>query len=186
MAEVSGGTVRDTLAGVFHDRPARRFAYSSISSLLFLLSASVLLLAVAARRLALPDALASLPGKAAARQKRRREARERPAEPESSKGTAPAIDETPTPPKSAPEAPVVGTSIDALRQAKARTRGSVNPPPLRAPLPPATPPPLRAPAAGPLFTPPSPGGPPSSRPSGAPRPRSAAEILLERRRGRQR
>ncbi len=197
MAEVSGGSVRDTLAGVFHDRPARRFAYSSISSLLALLSASVLLLAVAARRLALPDALAGLPARAAARRRRRREARERAPEARSPNETltdgesaAPVVGSVPPPSAQAspskPPAPVTGSSIDALRQARARTRGSASSPGLRPP-PTLAPPPPRASAPSPGFTPPSPGGPSSTRPpSGAPRPRSAAEILLERRRGRQR
>jgi uncharacterized membrane protein len=188
MAEVSGGTVRDTLAGVFHDRPARRFAYSSISATLAMLSAFLLLFAVSARRLALPEALATLPAKAAARRRRRREARERRPAASADEAARPAASEASAvaPPNVTTETPATSSSLEALRQAKQKSRGGATPPPLR-PLPPAMPPPARAATASPSFTPPPPGGPTSSRsPSTAPRPRSAAEILLERRRGRQR
>jgi Ca-activated chloride channel family protein len=52
---VTGGKVRDTLAGIFSDREALRFAYQNLNQLLTVLAASFLLLAVASRRLALPD-----------------------------------------------------------------------------------------------------------------------------------
>jgi hypothetical protein len=54
LSEVSGGTVRDTLAGVFNDRAGRRFAYDPLSQLLAILAALSLLFTVAARRIALP------------------------------------------------------------------------------------------------------------------------------------
>ena len=186
MAETSGGRVRDTLAGIFHDRPPRRFAYASISATLAMLSALGLLFAVAARRLALPDALARLPARAAERRRLRREARERRAEavPETAPEAATPA-ETHSPPGG--KAPVAGTSLDALRQAKAKTRRTQSVPPERPPpkaTVPGTTPATTRPA--PVFSPPATGAPPSSRPSSAPRTRSAAEILLERRRGRQR
>jgi Ca-activated chloride channel homolog len=188
MAETSGGRVRDTLAGIFHDRPPRRFAYASISATLAMLSALGLLFAVAARRLALPDALTRLPARAAERRRLRREARERPSEaaPEAAPQTSPTA-AAPAEPHPVPnvEAPVTGTSLDALRQAKARRTPSVPPERLR---PKATAPgaPPAATRPAPVFSPPASGAPPSQRPSNAPRTRSAAEILLERRRGRQR
>ncbi|HEX6275190.1 MAG TPA: VWA domain-containing protein [Polyangiaceae bacterium] len=178
IAELSGGTVRDTLAGVFHDRPPRRFAYSSISALLALLSSLALLFAVGARRLALPEALARLPARALERRKRRREVRERAASADAAAPRAP--DAT-----SAPAAPVTTGSLDALRQAKARSRSSASAPPAR-PLPPsAEPRPAPAAPRTPSFTPPPPSGPTSTRPPlPSARAKSAAEILLERRRGR--
>jgi hypothetical protein len=187
MAELSGGSVRDTLAGVFHDRPPRRFAYSSISAMLAMLSAVGLLLAVAARRLALPDALSRIPARAAERRRRRREERERRAPENAAEPTAPAPPVAAKSPSPSAESAPVGTSLDALRQAKARTRGTAStPPPRLAPRssqapPNQVPPP---PPTGPTFTPP-PAGRPSSPPQpGTARPKSAAEILLERRRGR--
>ena len=184
IAELSGGTVRDTLAGVFHDRPARRFAYSSISALLAMLSAVGVLLAVGARRLAVPEAIARLPARAAERRRRRSEARELRGEP------APPSTRVAPPDAGAPPGPPAlptSGSLDALRQAKVRTRGSASLPPPRpsAPSSPTAPTPSKAPMGAPTFTPPPAGAVPTSRPSSpAPRAKSAAEILLERRRGR--
>ncbi|AKT37482.1 VWA domain-containing protein [Chondromyces crocatus] len=61
IAELTAGKRRDTLAGIFADRAARRFAYQDATPSLVLLAAFGLLLAVAARRLALPEALQKLP-----------------------------------------------------------------------------------------------------------------------------
>jgi hypothetical protein len=55
VTQVTGGKMRDTLAGIFSDREALRFAYQNLNQLLVLLSAALLLLGVAARRLAMPD-----------------------------------------------------------------------------------------------------------------------------------
>jgi len=55
IAEQSGGKVRDTLAGVFLDRDAERFAYTSLGPWLTCLAAFCLLLAVSARRLSVPE-----------------------------------------------------------------------------------------------------------------------------------
>jgi uncharacterized membrane protein len=55
ITQVTGGKMRDTLAGIFADRDALRFAYQNLNQLLVLLAAAFLLLAVAARRLAMPD-----------------------------------------------------------------------------------------------------------------------------------
>jgi uncharacterized membrane protein len=57
IAAQSGGKVRDTLAGIFLDREAERFAYTSLAPWLLPLAALALLLAVAARRLSVPVAL---------------------------------------------------------------------------------------------------------------------------------
>lgn len=56
VADFTGGKRRDTLAGIFGDRPTRRFAYDDLSRLLVLLAGALLLASVAARRLALPEA----------------------------------------------------------------------------------------------------------------------------------
>jgi Ca-activated chloride channel homolog len=55
IAAQSGGKVRDTLAGIFLDRDAERFAYESLSPLLCAIAAFALLLAVSARRLTVPE-----------------------------------------------------------------------------------------------------------------------------------
>lgn len=57
IADLSGGKRRDTLAGIFADRATRRFAYDDPSRGLALAAALLLLSAVAARRLAMPEAL---------------------------------------------------------------------------------------------------------------------------------
>jgi hypothetical protein len=67
VASMTGGKVRDTLAGLFDDRAARRFAYKSLVPWLSLLSAVAMLLAVAARRLGVPDLLTALSARAHAR-----------------------------------------------------------------------------------------------------------------------
>jgi Ca-activated chloride channel homolog len=56
IATLTGGHVRDTLAGLFDDRAARRFAYRSLVPTLVMLAALAMLLAVAARRVGVSDA----------------------------------------------------------------------------------------------------------------------------------
>lgn len=60
IAAMSGGHVRDTLAGLFDDRAARRFAYRSLVPPLLVLAAIAMLLAVAARRVGVSDAAMAL------------------------------------------------------------------------------------------------------------------------------
>jgi hypothetical protein len=55
--------VRDTLAGLFDDRAARRFAYKPLVPLLVLVAACAMLLAVAARRIGVPDVVAVVAGR---------------------------------------------------------------------------------------------------------------------------
>jgi len=64
IAELTGGKKRDTLAGIFADRAARRFAYRDITAHLLLVAAFALLLAVAARRLSIPPAAYAWVGRA--------------------------------------------------------------------------------------------------------------------------
>lgn len=55
IARETGGQMRDTLAGVFEERLGKRFAYDDLTPWLVATSALLLLAMVAARRLALPD-----------------------------------------------------------------------------------------------------------------------------------
>jgi Ca-activated chloride channel homolog len=55
ITEQNGGKLRDTLAGIFLDRDAERFAYSSLGPWLIGITALGLLLAVSARRLTVPE-----------------------------------------------------------------------------------------------------------------------------------
>ncbi len=55
LAQFTGGKERDTLAGIFDDRGARRFLYEDVTSRLLGFAALAWLAAVAARRLALID-----------------------------------------------------------------------------------------------------------------------------------
>ncbi len=60
IAVLTGGHVRDTLAGIFDDRAARRFAYRSLVPTLILVAAMAMLLAVAARRIGVSDTAMAL------------------------------------------------------------------------------------------------------------------------------
>lgn len=184
IAELSGGKLRDTLAGIFNDRPGRRFAYQSMSSLLALLAACGVLLMVAARRLALPAAVLALPERLRVRSNERRLRAERRRR----------------------ERPAASPTLDALQQAKSRVREQSTTAQTAAASSPAAqnaaahgaPVPERpAPTAGQqvsatkVATAPNRAAPPvraDSAPPSAPgsRPRSAAEILLARRKRRQR
>ncbi len=55
LATMTGGKMRDTLAGAYDDRAARRFAYSPAGTPLILLAAVAMLLGVGARRLGVPE-----------------------------------------------------------------------------------------------------------------------------------
>ncbi|HVJ19510.1 MAG TPA: VWA domain-containing protein, partial [Polyangiaceae bacterium] len=61
IAELTGGKMRDTLAGLYGDRPPRRFAYTPLSPWLMIAAAFALLFTVAARRISPPERLARLP-----------------------------------------------------------------------------------------------------------------------------
>ncbi|WP_437928298.1 VWA domain-containing protein [Sorangium sp. So ce291] len=72
IAEFTGGKRRDTLAGIFEDRASRRFAYRDATPQLVLFAAVALLFAVAARRLALPEAVGAWAARAGERLRARR------------------------------------------------------------------------------------------------------------------
>ena len=57
---MTGGKMRDTLAGIFDDRAARRFAYTPLLPLLSLIAACTMLMGVAARRLGVPAFLTAM------------------------------------------------------------------------------------------------------------------------------
>jgi hypothetical protein len=169
IAEQSGGKLRDTLAGVFLDRDALRFAYTPLSAWLLWLAGLALLLAVAARRFSVPEPL-----------ERAWQALRSP----------PAVV---MPAAAAPAPEGTKTALGALR--RLRGRKPVATPPVLASDPPSASPP-RFSRPPPLPTPaplPSPAAVHSSRlpaasPNGpaapAARQPTAAEILLARRRGR--
>ena len=176
IAELSGGKLRDTLAGIFNDRPVRRFAYESLSAPLALLAALGVLLMVTARRLALPASVVALPA-------RLRDARSVRLQREHEKK------------RQRPEPP--SPTLEVLKEAKSRGREQTLP--AHAPLAnersaPIAGGPPRASSLSATARPSSNGTrapaphtsaePPASGPSS--RPRSAAEILLARRKHRQR
>jgi uncharacterized membrane protein len=173
IAELSGGKLRDTLAGIFNDRPAPRFAYQSLSTLFALLAAFGVLLMVTARRLALPAAVSALPARLRAKSAERRA--------------------RPRPQRAERQAPASST-LEALHQVKSRAREQNAAVPeartapvagaarqSHAPAPAPSRPAGGTRAAGPHAHPES-----SSANGPASRPRSAAEILLARRKHRQR
>lgn len=159
IAGISGGKVRSTLAGIFAERDLDRRAYQNLDFFWFLLGSSALLLSVAARRLSLrvPAFLRLRP--------------------------------RPAPGNATQERAQKPSTLDALRAARerhdaARERDGAPPLSRKLPLPPAASPASSAAegsAAGRAVTPAT---RTSSRPAG--KPQSAAEILLERRRRRER
>ena len=162
ITRVTGGKVRDTLAGIFADRDALRFAYQNLNQWLVVLAAVCLLLGVASRRLAVPDFVLSAPHSVSSWLA----------------NLAPRKPERPlAPERSATQ------SLEALRQAKARTLAA-QPPPTAAlgDTPhfarPSQPPPEAVPnRVGEAHSIPRSQRPPA-------RQATAAEILLSRRRGR--
>jgi uncharacterized membrane protein len=166
ISEQSGGKLRDTLAGIFLDRDAERFAYTPLSSLLLCLAAFALLLAVAARRLSMPEGLERFWANFRA----------------SNPVVVPAA--TSDAATAAPPATAVG-ALQRLRTRKASPAADEAPPSVpRFSRPPPLP--SLTHAARPGVPPPPPpvartGAPPA--PPGARQP-TAAEILLARRRGR--
>jgi uncharacterized membrane protein len=171
IAELSGGKLRDTLTGIFDDRPGRRFAYQSLTHLLLLLSTFGLLLMVAARRLALPKSVIALPERWRARQAERADHAARRARARAERTAA--------------DGEAGGATLEALRQAKSRSRDHGSPHEGRpAPL-------ASSPIGSPTAATPTRGAPTPARDSLPPsvppsRPRSAAEILLAKRKRRQR
>jgi hypothetical protein len=76
ITTMTGGKMRDTLAGLYDDRAARRFAYTPLLPLLSLVAACAMLLGVAARRLGVPAFASAMFGRARA-QRRQNEADQR-------------------------------------------------------------------------------------------------------------
>ncbi len=155
IADLTFGKRRETLAGIFRDRASKRFAYDDAARSLLALAALALLLTVAVRRLAVPEALAALPARLLARFEARRAAlaQAQPAE----------------------------ASLSVLLEARNRRARAREAPPVPAAMPQplaAPPPPMAKPASAP--TPAS----AVEAANAASRPLSAAEILLARRKGR--
>jgi hypothetical protein len=159
IASLSGGRLRESLAGIFRERRGRRFAYEGLSRALYTISVVLLVALVSARRLAVPDVVARaaerwrirMGARRASREARRHEIRQRAAT-----GQA---------------------HVAALGSRVARRRKTHEPPdtaalslgtspPPQDPAPPKVEAPPQAPAAGPT--------------------RTAAEILAERRRKKER
>jgi uncharacterized membrane protein len=163
IAELSGGKKRDTLAGIFADRAAKRFSYKDATQPLLVLAAFGFLFAVAARRLAVPDRVIAFQERLLARLRR-----------------------APRPAQSFAAAAATATTMGALLDAKDRgTRGREAP---RSPTPFVAPvaPPGRMPSQAIAAIPPKRVAParPASPEEGPPgRKLTAAEILLARRRG---
>ena len=172
IAEITGGQVRDTLAGIYQERSAKRFAYTSLVPPLLFLAALTLLFGVAARKLALPERLSALPGRLQSRlreREARREARAR---------------------ARAAETQSSATTLGALRERKLERGAELARPTVATDAPPPSvprfghpPPPPRPVAAPPPATAHPPGAAPDAPPPSV-RAMSAAEILLARRRGR--
>jgi hypothetical protein len=173
VAELTGGKVRDTLAGIFTDREAKRFSYRNLTVPLILLAGLLMLAGVASRRLAMPEGLSRFRSAVASRLARPKERRaERAA-------------------ARAEEARAQVQTLDALRDVKQKSAGHA-PPVVRDDVAPASVPRFARAPVPPRGAPAAPPRTPTSAPSGAAggagppstRQLSAAEILLARRRGR--
>ena len=171
IAQQSGGKMRDTLAGIFQDRDAERFAYTPLGPWLICIAACGLLLAVSARRLTVPEFV----------ERAFVQFRTPQAQPTSDAAAVPAA---------APPATAVG-ALKRLRTRKAAPNADA--PPASVPRfsrPPPPPDPPTSPAARTQLPPaarlPSnvASKPTSVPPAAATRQPTAAEILLARRRGR--
>jgi len=170
VAEQSGGKLRDTLAGIFLDRDVERFAYTSLGAWLSWITALGLLLAVASRRLNVPETVER--AWSALRASRR--------------AAAPSAD---------PLSATAPTAVGALQRLRRR---KIPPAPPAPGEPPPSVPRFSRPPPGPLPMPPiapSPtgvaqsaapqaGSHPPSAPGALSRAPTAAEILLARRRSR--
>lgn len=161
VAELTGGKVRDTLAGVFRERETRRFAYRDLDAWLMAAAAVTLLASVGLRRIDLPDPFAAW----RARRQKERLARGRADEQARHEQREQAV-----------------ITSETLLRAKARAADDA-PRPVRLPE--------RAPAtrAKSSDDAPPPSVPRVARETRGPTPhspkaKSSAEILLERRRGR--
>ncbi|MGC4086476.1 MAG: VWA domain-containing protein [Polyangiaceae bacterium] len=149
IAELSGGRMRDTLAGIFNERETRRFAYDPLSGWLAAVAAALLLGAVTARRLALPELRKPKPALESVANK-------------------------------APDS-VGGRTLGRLRRAKAERVERDAERARRATPNRAAPPPLPTQPNEVRTTPPL---PPTPEPKPGERSKTAAEILVERRRSR--
>jgi uncharacterized membrane protein len=196
IAEFTGGKRRDTLAGIFADRASKRFAYKDTTPPLLVVAAFALLLAVAARRLAMPETMAAWIARARSRggepepapaqderaatafallqaRDRARSEREPPRPAEPPLGEAPPAQATP------PGGRVSGPPVPAHLRRPAAPR----PPPAPAAAQVTPPAGSGAPKPPPGARPPSAAAPPPGGPA-AGRPLTAAEILLAKRRGK--
>ncbi|RYZ05399.1 MAG: VWA domain-containing protein [Myxococcales bacterium] len=157
IAAQSGGKVRDTLAGIFLDRDAERFAYQSLGPWLLCVAAFALLLAVSARRLTIPEGL--------------ERALQRAGAPRAETRAAPR-----------PEPATSTATLDALSRVRARKSPELP----REPSASVEPVPAAPRVSGPIVVARVPSPPSAAPPTGGTeaRPPTAAEILLARRRGR--
>lgn len=199
VAELTGGKKRDTLAGIFGDRASRRFSYKDATPTFVLLAAFGLLLAVAARKLALPEGFGAAllrpfrarPKQPAEPQDARRpeamlgallEAKGRNQPPPGAPAQSPgyAGQGAPYPGHGGPvgpgQYPGHGPAQGSAPQPGAPQYTAARPAPWGAPQAPAP----RATAP----QPPADAGPASSGPRSQQRPLTAAEILLARRKGK--
>jgi Ca-activated chloride channel family protein len=156
LSAITGGKVRTTLGGIFDDRELERRAYQALDTLWLILGASALLASVAVRRLSL-----SVPSWL-----RRR--------PKPAAASAP----------SAPSAADSGT-LAALRAARKRSEVPATSAPAPRPASPPSAPQVSAQRSAPGRAGPEP-APSGPRSNPAKKSQSAAEILLERRRRRER
>ena len=163
VTAMTNGKTRDTLAGVFKDRSSHRFAYKTLTSWLAAIGALALLASVASRRLSPPSWIGTLPAKFAAALRRKKSAAA-PAEPIDPMATMEQL-------KRAKAAPTPSAPIRPAPVAQAVFRGRI----------PGT---ASTDQPAPRHSvPPTPSEGASSGPKSQGRSLTAAEILLQRRRG---
>ena len=190
IVDLTSGKKRDTLAGIFADRATKRFSYKDWTSTFVLLAAFALLLAVAARKIALPDGLVD----ALLRPLRARSTKPAPRDPRQPEAMVGALIEAknraqqgrdvPTPGAPAQGGPSAAGPAPPYPGAPQQAPSPPRPAPWATPAPTAHRPyPGATPSAPAPATSPADSGPPSAAPKSQ-RPLTAAEILLARRRGK--
>ncbi|WP_394828412.1 VWA domain-containing protein [Pendulispora albinea] len=166
IATMTGGKVRDTLAGIYDDRGARRFAYTPLGAPLALLAALAMVLGVGARRLGVPDFVTHAAARLRGLSARSKEAREKRAE-----TRAAAI-------QRAQEIERLNTALLATKQRATPLSRTPHP------APPTAGPGLRSPQAPPPAAAPAPPASPADPAAPPARELSAAEKLALKRRER--
>jgi Ca-activated chloride channel family protein len=176
LSAFTGGVTRTSLELVFRDRAAARRAYDDITARIAMLAALLLLTAVAARKLGMPEVLAR------ARERLATRLRE-PAPMQPARATSATVGSLLTVKRAGNLAGRARTPDPAAEPRPPAVAGLPTPPP-PGPRPAGASPGRLVPRAAPPDRPPPPEGPAAPPPDPGARPRSTAELLVARRKAK--